>query len=95
MNVKIVVNATDLYGVMMENVEKVSGLITRYAIVENMYLTKPSALKKLLESEISKLYLAVLQCMVKMSRYFGQTTAGRSRQFGRQPDIDTDYQQCL
>jgi hypothetical protein len=66
-------------------------VITRYAIIENMYLTKQSALKKLLESEISKLYLAVLQCMVKMSRYFGQTTGGRSRQFVRQLEIDADH----
>jgi hypothetical protein len=86
----MIVNATDLHGFIVEGVEKVSGLITRYAVVENMYLTKQSALKGLLESKISNLYLAALKCMVKMSEYFDQATAGWSMQFRRHLDIDID-----
>lgn len=88
----MVVNATDLHGFMIEGVEKVSGLITRYAIVEIMYLTRQSAVKTLLESKISNLYLAALKYMVKMSKYFDQTTAGWSMQFSGHPDVDTGFQ---
>jgi hypothetical protein len=84
----MIVNATDLHGFIMECVEKVSGLITHCAVVENIYLTKQSALKGLLESKVSNLYLAPLKRMVKLSEYFDQVTEGWSMQFRGRLDID-------
>jgi len=71
---QLVINATDLQPIMAESLEKVSEMITRYAIVESMFLNTSSAIRAPLEAQISNLYFAILECIIKMSRYFGQST---------------------
>ncbi len=71
---QLVINATDLQAIMAESLEKVSEMITRYAIVESMFLNTSSAIRAPLEAQISNLYFAILECIIKMSRYFGQST---------------------
>jgi N-terminal domain of NWD NACHT-NTPase len=75
---QLVVNASDVNASVSESLEKVSRLVTRYAIVELVYLSKSLDFRELLESHITKLYLSTLECMVKLSRFVGPSTAGIS-----------------
>lgn len=67
---------------MAEGMEFVSGIITRYAILEKLYLrtsaesaTKAEAEEHLNEA-LCKLYATVLQFLSKAKRYYTRTTAG-------------------
>lgn len=65
---------------MLEGVEEVSNLISRYAILELLYLQqKPSVTtgaKDQLTLYVVKLYTAVLQYLCQASRYYNLTTPG-------------------
>jgi hypothetical protein len=76
------VNDSQTFGAMVEGVELVSNLITRYAIFEKLYLqtvTRSEAEaegKKQLAQAILKLYIAVLVYFSKAKRYYSRHTAG-------------------
>ena len=64
---------------MVEGMELVSRLITRYAIFENLYL-KPTvgaaaAAKDQLTEALLKLYAAILSYLSKARRYYDRSTA--------------------
>jgi len=61
---------------MAEGVELVSNLITRYTIVEHLYLRRPSAAKNQLTEAILKLYSTVLIYLSKAETYYKKTTLG-------------------
>jgi hypothetical protein len=68
---------------MVDGIELVSNLITRYTIFEKLYL-RPIAglenedgLKGQLTQAIIKLYVAVLKYLSKARRYYGRGTAGK------------------
>ena len=63
---------------MIEGVEHVSSLITRYDILEKLYLlptTAPTLAKEQLEKSIVKLYSAMLKYLSKAGRYYSRNTA--------------------
>ena len=62
---------------MIEGVEVVSNLITRYAIFENVYLSKPSPAVDRLEAALIVLYTAVLTFLGNTVHYFGKSTVKR------------------
>lgn len=62
---------------MTEGLEKVSHLITRYAIFEDLYLQPDSALNEDLEEAITALYADILVYIGKAKKYFQKSTAGR------------------
>ena len=61
---------------MIEGVEFVSNLITRYSIVEQLYLQRPSAAKEQLTQAIIKLYSHVLIYLFKAKNYYQKRTIG-------------------
>ena len=63
---------------MVEGVEHVSNLITRYAIIEKLYLrtNATEAADDQLKQAIVKLYSAVLEYLSKAARYYNRNTAG-------------------
>lgn len=67
---------------MAEGMELVSGMITRYAIFEKLYLRTlaVSAMKAGAEEHLNealcKLYAGVLQYLSKAKRYYTRTTTG-------------------
>lgn len=67
---------------MAEGMEFISGMITRYAIFEKLYLrtSEGSATKSEAEGHLNealcKLYAAVLQYLSKAKRYYIRTTTG-------------------
>ena len=65
---------------MIDGVEHVSNLITRYTILETIYLdiltsAKPAAHDQL-QSSLTKLYAAILAYLAKARRYYDKSTAG-------------------
>ncbi len=69
---------------MIEGMELVSNLITRYAIFEKLYLGTMTGSeadaegKNLLAQAILKLYIAVLMYLSNAKRYYSRHTAGAS-----------------
>ena len=70
------VNDSQTFGAMAEGVELVSNLITRYTIVERLYLQKPSSAKDQLTQAILRLYSAVLIYLSKAKSYYQRNTFG-------------------
>lgn len=63
-------NDSQTFGAMAEGVESVSSLITRYAIVEQLYIQKPSVAKDQLTQAIIKLYTAIMKYLCKAKTYY-------------------------
>ena len=66
---------------MIDGVEHVSNLTTRYTILEAIYLDistheKPAAQDQL-QASITKLYVAILAYLAKARRYYHRRTAGK------------------
>ena len=59
---------------MAEGVESVLNLITRYAIVELLYLQKSSVAKDQLTQAIIKLYTAVMKYLCKAKTYYQRSS---------------------
>lgn len=68
------VNDKKAFGEMVENLETVSHLITRYAILEELYLQRYSAARDKLEDVVVHLYVEILTFLAKARQYF-QTSA--------------------
>jgi hypothetical protein len=73
---QITVNDSQTFGAMAQGVEFISNLIARYAIVEHLYLQKPSAAKHQLTQAITKLYVGVLKYLLKSRRFYDRSLAG-------------------
>jgi hypothetical protein len=73
---QVAVNDNQTFGAMAEGVAFVSNVITRCAIIEDLYLPGVSAAKHQLTQAIIKLYTATLKYLLKASRFYGRNTAG-------------------
>ncbi|MCJ1353154.1 MAG: hypothetical protein MMC33_003139 [Icmadophila ericetorum] len=77
---QITVNDSQTFGAMIDGVETVTNLITRYAIVEQLYLRPDtiSMAKGQLSLSITRLYTAVLEYLLKAKRYYDRKTIQRT-----------------
>lgn len=75
---QVAINDTETFGAMAEGVEFVSNLITRYTIIEQLYLQNLSTAKDQLMKAITKLYAAVLKYLSKADHFYRRTSAGES-----------------
>jgi hypothetical protein len=73
---EVVVNDIQTYGSMIEGIEMVSNLITRYTLVEKHYLREQSDLQQQLSEGIVKVYAAVLTYLSRARRYYDRRTSG-------------------
>jgi hypothetical protein len=64
------VNDRRVLGEMVENLEAVSHLITRYAILEELYLQRDSAARDKLEDLVVLLYAEILIFLAKARKFF-------------------------
>lgn len=69
-------NDKRVFGETIENLEAVSYLITRYAILEEMYLQRNSAARDNLEDMVVCLYAEILTFLGKASKYFRSSAKG-------------------
>lgn len=72
------VNDKKVFGEMVENLETIAHLITRYAIFEDLYLQRLSAARAELEAKVISLYAEVLTFLVNAKKYFQTSTGGKS-----------------
>jgi hypothetical protein len=67
------VNNSQVFGAMLEGLERISSLITRYTMIERRYLQGASGE---LTDAVVKLYVAVLTYLSKARRYFDRRISG-------------------
>ncbi|KAI9771411.1 MAG: hypothetical protein M1839_002801 [Geoglossum umbratile] len=72
---QIAVSDSQTFGEIVEGIELVSNLITRYAIFEALYLQRASAAKDQLTQSMVKFYGAILKFLLKAVRYYDRNTA--------------------
>ena len=73
---QVAVNDKKTFEEMIESLEAVSHLITRYAIFEELYLQRESAARHELEDMIVRLYAEVLTFLAKARKYLqGSSTS--------------------
>ena len=75
---QMAVNGQRAFGETIENLEAVSHLITRYAILEELYLQRNSAASEKLEDMVVRLYAEILIFLAKAKKYF-QSSAKRKK----------------
>ena len=71
---EVAVNDRKAFGKTVENLEAVSHLITRYAILEELYLHRISTARDKLEDMVVRLYAEILTFLARVRKYF-QTSA--------------------
>lgn len=59
---------------MAEGIELVSAMITRYAVVESLYLLEDSSLRAQLTDGITKLYMSILKYLSIAKSYYDKST---------------------
>ena len=74
---KAAVNDKKVRGETIANLEAVSHLITRYAILEELYLQRNSAARVKLEDMVVRLYAEVLTYLAKAEKYFKNPTKSK------------------
>ncbi|CAC9892106.1 unnamed protein product [Aureobasidium pullulans] len=62
---------------MAEGIELVSAMITRYAVVESLYLLEDSTLQNQLTDGITKLYVAILKYLGIAKTYYNKSTTSQ------------------
>ncbi|KAK7508938.1 uncharacterized protein IWZ02DRAFT_387461, partial [Phyllosticta citriasiana] len=70
---EIPVKEEETYGAAMEGVERAAEIISRCAILEELYLTEDSEISKRLRKSIVELYAAVLSFLSKAVNYFNSS----------------------
>ena len=70
------VNDKRVFGQMIENLEAVSHLITRYAILEELYLQRNSTARNKLEERIVHLYAEILSFLAEARKFFLRSGKG-------------------
>ena len=64
---------------MFEGIECVSRLVTRYALVEAMYLKGRSLLEAQLCNALMRVYTSILVFLAHSMRFFMRCTSGKSK----------------
>jgi hypothetical protein len=73
--VKIAVNDSQKFGALLEGMERIAYLVSRYAIFEDLYLHHQLSSFDGLERSLIELYATVLMYLSKARCYYDQSTA--------------------
>ena len=71
------VSDNQVFGAIVEGLETVSHLITRYAIFENLYIRHGTTTQGDLEAMLMILYTNILIYLAKARKYFQTATASK------------------
>jgi hypothetical protein len=74
---QVAINDAESFGAMAEGVEFVSRSITRYELIERLYLEKDSMAKVDLRRAVLDQYAAILQYLSKAVRFYSRKTTGK------------------
>ena len=69
-------NDIQTFGTMVESLERISRLITRYAIFEELYIKRASTLRGELLKALVILYAKILTVLADATKYFGKSILG-------------------
>lgn len=75
--IKTAINDSESFAAMVDGLEKVNSIISRYAIVENIYFLRHASGSEKLRSAIVRLYASVLTFLGMSHQYFSQGPAKR------------------
>ena len=75
---QIAVNDKRVLGETIENLETLSHLITRYAILEELYLQRKSAARDKLEDMVVRLYAEILTFLASARKYFQSSAKSKN-----------------
>lgn len=82
------INDVQIFGAMMDTIEKVSNIVARCAVLEYLYLHTSSSLSTQLESAMIRLYAATLEHLVAAKRYCSKHTHGK---LGYRPSLEAYF----
>ena len=70
------INDVQAFGLVAEGVERVSQLLTQFALFETVYLrdTADPATQKIIIPPLVKLYAAILRFLSQAKQYYGRST---------------------
>ena len=71
------VSDAQTFGAMIETLETVSRLITRYAMFEELYLRRASAVRAELLEALTVLYTEILTVLANANKYFRTSTLSK------------------
>ena len=74
---QVAVSDKQVFGATVEGLETISHLISRYAIFEDLYMQRNTAVSSELEAMLTGLYADVLVFLAKAKKYFQTSTAGK------------------
>lgn len=70
----MVVNDCQTFGSMLESIEVISSIVTRYTELETRVLIRTSILTKQLSAALVKLYATALRFLAQARRYYSQSS---------------------
>ena len=73
---QVAVNDIQTFGTMVESLELISRLITRYAIFEELYIQRASTLRGELLKALVILYAKILTVLADATKYFRTSILG-------------------
>ena len=73
----VTINTTKTYGSLVDGIECVSRIISRYTQIERTYIRGASKLQDDLAPSLVKLYTSTLKYLVAADEYFGQSRFNR------------------
>ena len=79
----------ELYGVISEGLEKVTGLIKQYALIDEVYGNKSTSLKTDIQTSVTALYAGILNFLSRAVKYFKTNPLKRSLASYFEEDIGT------
>ena len=74
---QVFVQDNDQYALVVEGAEKVAYIVTRYRIVERLYLAKQYEATAQLQNHITDLYVVALKFLVKAKNFYSKNTASQ------------------
>ncbi|THY03737.1 hypothetical protein D6D02_08094 [Aureobasidium pullulans] len=90
------INDAKTFDAMIEGLEIISRVVTRYGLVEILYMKGTSDAQKQLREQLIVLYAAVLRYLCKARRFYSHNTAARMVVFAlRPPELDEALKQIV
>ena len=74
---QVFVQDINQYALVLEGAEKVANIVTRYRIVERLYLVKQYEVTTKLQDHITDLYVLALKFLVKAKKFYSKNTASQ------------------
>lgn len=77
---QVAVQEDTQYGLVVEGAEKVANIVTRYRIIERLYLAKQYEATIQLQDHITDLYVVALKFLVKAKKFYLMNTASQYKE---------------